>query len=290
MFYRYLILASMLVTLVLANGIAFAENNGKGNPGDTVPPEIDALVERVDVVEGDISTLQTDLGTLQGEVTSLDGELGTVQTELMTLQGEVTSLDGELGMVDSRLIDLEDGFSAIASSRFIFVTHTAYTGNLGGLEGADQKCQAAANNAGLDGTFLAWISTWAGPIIGKPSTDPQSRFIRHNTPYILPISNIKVADNYADFVDGTLDAPINSDEFGATLFSPALTWSTTVANGRGIIGASGTSNCENWTTDAILTSATFLGTVGVTDFYWSAPGMSAAEPCGNSHHLLCVQQ
>jgi hypothetical protein len=40
----------------------------------------------------------------------------------------------------------------------VFVTSTGYPGNLGGLAGADAKCQERATAAGLGGTFKAWLS------------------------------------------------------------------------------------------------------------------------------------
>ena len=41
----------------------------------------------------------------------------------------------------------------------VFVTSTTYTGNLGGLSGADSKCQARATAANLSGVWKAWLST-----------------------------------------------------------------------------------------------------------------------------------
>jgi hypothetical protein len=41
----------------------------------------------------------------------------------------------------------------------MFTTSTTYSGNLGGLVGADAKCQERARAAGLSGTFIALLST-----------------------------------------------------------------------------------------------------------------------------------
>ncbi len=40
-----------------------------------------------------------------------------------------------------------------------FVTKQTYSANLGGLDGADQKCNLEASDAGLAGTYVAWLST-----------------------------------------------------------------------------------------------------------------------------------
>ncbi len=45
------------------------------------------------------------------------------------------------------------------SSKRIFVTSTLYSGNLGGLSGADAKCLTAAQSVNLPGTWKAWLSS-----------------------------------------------------------------------------------------------------------------------------------
>lgn len=299
MIHRHIIFSSVLSILFLVNASAWAAP--KGNPGGEVPPDIDALADRVEVVEGDVANIQADLLTANSSIQDLQTDLGaaqadiaTTQSNLTSLQGTVSSLDGELGTIDTRLIDLEDGYSAIAGSKVVFVTDDTYSGALGGLAGADEKCQTAADDAGLNGIYLAWLSTGPGLILGTPSIDPQSRFIRHNVPYIRT-DGTKVADHYADLVDGTIDAPINHTEFGTQLFSmpdPVLFWSTTSANGEGLIPSLNDDEwtCENWTTDAMFTTAFYLGNIASTGFGWSAAGMSAPVLCGTPHHLLCVQQ
>ena len=41
----------------------------------------------------------------------------------------------------------------------VFNSSTSYNGNLGGLTGADAKCQSRAAAAGLTGTYKAWLSS-----------------------------------------------------------------------------------------------------------------------------------
>jgi len=268
----------------------------KGNPGGEVPPDIDALSDRVEVLESDVAALNTDLGTVQTNLGAVQNNLGLVQLDLGSTQVNLATLQNTVGTLDGKLSEF-DAFleAAIPEWKIVFVTGNTYTGNLGGLEGADAKCQAAADNAGLDGIFLAWLSTWPGPVIGTPSIDPRTRFIRHNVPYVRT-DGVKIADHYADLVDGTIDAPIDRTESGTQLFSfdePTLFWSTTAANGEGIV--SGTlddedATCFNWTTDAMFTTALYLGSTTATGFSWSAPAMSTFELCGVPRHLLCVQQ
>lgn len=52
------------------------------------------------------------------------------------------------GMVDA-------GFTA----NVVFVTSTLVTGNIGGIAAGDTLCQQEADDAGLAGTYIAWLST-----------------------------------------------------------------------------------------------------------------------------------
>src|SRR3989344_7858176 len=55
-------------------------------------------------------------------------------------------------------------------TKYVFLTSTIYDGNLGGISGADAKCQARANTFNLGGTWKAWISD------SNTNNDPESRF------------------------------------------------------------------------------------------------------------------
>jgi hypothetical protein len=66
------------------------------------------------------------------------------------------------GGVVSVVVSLANGEVAHGSFSFgrrvkAFVTSATYDGNLGGLTGADQKCQARADAAGLPGSYRAWL-------------------------------------------------------------------------------------------------------------------------------------
>ncbi|MCA9638830.1 MAG: DUF4215 domain-containing protein, partial [Myxococcales bacterium] len=58
--------------------------------------------------------------------------------------------------------------SCQSEARHVFVTDETYNGALGGLAGADQKCQASASAANLPGSYYAWVSASDG--------SPSSRF------------------------------------------------------------------------------------------------------------------
>ena len=75
--------------------------------------------------------------------------------------------------------------TAIAGSAYaqktVFVTSAQFNGNLGGLTGADDKCQAEANGPASivpSGTYLAWLS--------DGTDSPDTRFTKSAHPYMLP--------------------------------------------------------------------------------------------------------
>ena len=90
----------------------------------------------------------------------------------------------------------------------VFVTNAKFNGNLGGLAGADAKCQAEADGPASivpSGTYLAWLSD------GFDS--PDIRFTKSSHPYILP-DGTKIAEDFTDLMDGSILHPINIDPTG----------------------------------------------------------------------------
>ena len=74
------------------------------------------------------------------------------------LQGE----QGEQGETGSA----GEGFSSIP--HLAFITNETFDGDLGGIAGADALCQNAADNAGLGGSWEAWIAS-TGDIPSTPA-------------------------------------------------------------------------------------------------------------------------
>jgi len=88
-------------------------------------------------------------------------------------------------------------------TRRVFVSSILFTGNLGGLEGADAECQALADSVALGGSFKAWLSSsiaW-----------PENRFTQLGAPYVL-LDGTVIADSWQDLTDQFLQHPINLSE------------------------------------------------------------------------------
>lgn len=74
--------------------------------------------------------------------------------------------DGSLAVVFPELstcetLSIQQGYPYVPSDmpnlRKVFITETRYNGNLGGLEGADAKCQAESQRLGFNGSYQAFI-------------------------------------------------------------------------------------------------------------------------------------
>jgi len=158
--------------------------------------------------------------------------------------------------------------------RCVFVTKTAYTGNLGGLTGADDKCNAEAQaaNPPLPGTYVAWVS--------DPSIDAPDRGIA-DAPYRRTDGTL-VTDDLNDLLNGSIDAPINHDQDGVQLTGPAVeVWTGTRANGN-----STDVDCLSWSTN----DGSFQGTRGdytkSNNQEWTNGG---AGDCSLPKRLYCFQ-
>jgi hypothetical protein len=163
----------------------------------------------------------------------------------------------------------------IASKR-VFKTSTTYNGNLGGLSGADQKCQDRANAGNLGGTWKAWLS--------DGSSSASQRLNHFANPYIL-LDGTVVVDNWTDLTDGTLDRNINMTEFKNIDSNFSTVWTGTDPQGN-----STGKHCVNWT---ISWGWPYFGGVGSgnsTLSYWTQ-GASDQSYCSSSYlSLYCFEQ
>lgn len=105
-----------------------------------------------------------------------------------------------------------------------FVTAQTFTGDLGGIEGADKKCRDAATAADLPQPyrFHAYLST---PDI--PANDRFPGPAAEALPYIL-VTGKKIADSHATLLSqGPLGEGISVTESGVSLYDGAVATNTT---------------------------------------------------------------
>jgi hypothetical protein len=163
----------------------------------------------------------------------------------------------------------------------IFVTSTAYTGNLGGIAGADAKCMARAQAGRLAGTWVALLSNST-----LNMTDRTDRI--QNMTYRKMDGKI-IANNKADLFDGSLviNGQIDLDEFGRARAPSGWSrvWTGTSFDGKILAGR--TEYCSNWQSNS--TSASIAGRHG----HYTQAGMQwisgGTMTCNNEYPLYCMR-
>ncbi len=160
----------------------------------------------------------------------------------------------------------------------VFLSSTTTDGDIGGISGADSFCQSLAGSANLGGTWNAWLS--------DSTTSVSSRFTQSSDPYVFVDHITKVADNWSDLTDGTIDVAINRDENGNVISLP-LPYVWTNTNTDGTIDATDATNvCSDWSQPRQNRLAS-IGNYTAFDSTWSMIGVSA---CGNQVRLYCFEQ
>jgi hypothetical protein len=216
----------------------------------------------------------------------------------------------DAGPVDGRLEDrggVADGSlpeAAPPAKKIVFVTSNTYQGNLGGLDGADAECQRLASDAGLSGTFKAWLS--------DSKTSASSRLTHSSGPYAL-VTGLVVANDWAGLTSGTLLHAIDTTERGGS--APAAATSPTNCGGtdcntHGCAPSAWTNSLSDGTiVDAHLTCSDWTSTNDVSDCGGADAGSDETEsiwgqatkadstwsglgyaPCAAYASLYCVEQ
>lgn len=159
--------------------------------------------------------------------------------------------------------------TADASPRpnYIFATSTTHAGDLGGVAGADAICANDATAAGLDGTFVAWISGGTSMVSRLDGSRGWAR-----------TDGVPIADLPSDFLLQRILNPLAVDELGNPIRAGTQhVWTGT----RGDGGHADT--CMEWTSTA--TSATY-GDLHHGGSRFTAQG---SESCDTPNRLLCVE-
>lgn len=153
-------------------------------------------------------------------------------------------------------------------ARIIFVTQNDFQGDLGGLQGADRICQDEAVDAGLPGTFTAWLSTGSQNAINRIGSR-QGR--------IVFAEGTQMALDWQQLGSGALVDGISMTARGtpSQLF---YVWT-----GTGNSGFSTFQTCQDWTSLGVNGTA---GRVRGT-FDWSD---TSTGTCSSQFGLYCLQR
>jgi hypothetical protein len=163
------------------------------------------------------------------------------------------------------------------NEKTVFVTSATYDSNLGGIAGADDKCQAEADGPASivpSGTYLAWLS--------DGTNSPNSRFTKSSHPYVLP-DGTRIAENYTDLTDGSIQHLIDIDSTGKTVGQNRF-WTGTNEDGT---TAQPFRTCTGWM-NPITNARGMVGSTGHTLTSWSSQSQNRCNTISN--RLACFQQ
>ena len=161
---------------------------------------------------------------------------------------------------------------------------------LSGLEAADAICNTRAAAAGLDGTFVAWLSDQSHDaycrvhgMSGKKSANcgqgtlPAEAgpwFRTDGTPFSGRIDQL--TDSYVQY------SPMRYDEFGIRSSLNLGFWT-----GTDSFGAWSMDNCSDWSDSTSTVLNVFLGTNHGVGGGWTAGNMT--QNCSSPNNLLCLE-
>lgn len=230
-----------------------------------------------EVSTGDASEASTTTG---GSVSSTGGAASSTSSNTATGGGcgDGNVEDGE-ECDDANRVAGDGCDNCVKEFRRVFVTSKVFTGNLGGLTGADQKCQDAADAAALPGLYKAWLS-----VAGE---SPTERFVHSLVPY-RQVDGVEIAKDWNDLTDEQLAAALVVSEFngpaGTGMHSCApiviTVWTGTRASGSAV---DGDYFCGDW----IGSGEGISGRGGATDSAWT---QACIAKCEDQAALYCFEQ
>jgi hypothetical protein len=192
------------------------------------------------------------------------------------------SPDTGMGMMDAGTIDagrVDAGADAgtcvpvvPTTYKRVFLTSQPLSGPLVSLESMDDHCQLLALNQCLGGTWKVWLS--------DSTRGPSARFNHVSVPY-QRLDTMKVADDWSDLIDGSINVPISVTELGTTVTN-AYVWTATNTAGNPF----NTLTCSDWQSSSASAYAK-TGNSGSAAMEWTHQG---DRPCASPARLYCFEQ
>jgi len=240
---------------------------------DAQDDELAVLDSADDLLQQQIDDL-VDITTDHGDrLDHIDSELAAILARLTDLETRASSLEARDDILATRIDELAARVDALEAQLeplpVVFVTSQRYRGALGGLSGADLRCNNLAAGAGLPGTFRAWLS--------DGTESPATRFSRSG---FQRTDGQVVARDWADLTDGSLEASISLDENGEEVIDNVWTATDAQGNAAGV-------NCQGWTSSAMGDTGS-RGSSADTEDSWSLAVGNAV--CSASFRLYCFEQ
>jgi hypothetical protein len=231
-------------------------------------------------------------GVLYSDVIPGNGNISFSESNLSENMHQISlSLLDQENVVCEDNIFIEINPIVAPNGKLVFVSSQRHAGDFGGVIGADSFCQNLASIAGLSGTFKAWLSE------STYVSSPVGRFIQSSIPYTL-VDGTTIANDWSDLTDGSIQNPINIDEYGNASIASMVYSFTQIDGSPGLFGSSTSScygddcNCNNWTNpngQGSPTPGSAVGQTGITTDDWT--DYSFGNFCGPSGYpVYCFEQ
>lgn len=154
------------------------------------------------------------------------------------------------------------------------LTNTVLRGNLGGLQGADTLCNTKAQNSGLNGTFVAWLST------NTINAKDRIKDTLYALPNTLGEPTIKVIGSKADFSTGSILHRINRTSLGIEFTSNGAVRTGTNEFGNAVSDL----NCVGWTSNS---GTGIIGRTSAQNKDWTNSGTGSCND--DAYAIYCFQ-
>jgi hypothetical protein len=248
-----------------------ADDSGEPDAGSSavdvfmVPSSDSSPISSADTGALDSSAIDS-----SGGETGTPPDTGTADARVVDT-GVIDTGVADRGVVDTGVPDTgsptpDSGTSVCAAGGArVFATSMGFSGNLGGLAGADQSCTIAAVAAGLGGTWNAWLS--------DASTSANNRIyhVTGGAGYVL-LDGTMIAPSFSALVSATtpLLHPIDLTEQRTTITNGFEVWTGTDLGGGTPPGYCAGSSGKSWTSSAHGNTGTpYVGLTNQTNASWS---------------------
>lgn len=165
------------------------------------------------------------------------------------------------------------------SKCMIFVTAATYDGNLGGVSGADQKCNSDANNKN-SGTYKALIA-----VSGQRDINTDWPLYQSQTYVRADGSTVIGTTTQSGMFTFNLTNSISSSNLTAMTGIDKTNWGVSSMNCSGFTTNNGCFFCNGFSSS----NTAAVDTTAITNFE-SSQGGGGYTPCSAKVHLLCVEQ
>jgi len=266
-----------------ANLIHACVNHGKlriVGPTEACKTSETALDWNIQGIKGDTGVTGGTGETGSTGATGAQGEPGTPADTAITdsLQTQINDLQNQINVIDPQA----DLSTYQVMGNIIFVTSQRFDGNLGGLAGADAKCNAAAQNAGLPGTYKATLSH--GKTANEAEVNARDRIADNGFPY-RRIDGAIIQVSYRKLFFSQIFHSIELDETGRATPVGTQRFGWTGADNQG--SALPNDHCNAWTSNSKALSGG-VGEAALTTFpHWYK--FFSAE-CVEMHSLYCASE